>query len=46
MAVELCQSSHISSVENRVQYLRESGHGPRVTIIRVSYLAPAGDDSG
>lgn len=33
--VELCQSSHIGSVENRVKYLRESGHGPRLTIITV-----------
>ncbi|GAB3553883.1 hypothetical protein GCM10027404_27260 [Arthrobacter tumbae] len=35
LAVELRQSSHVSCVENRVQYLRESGHGPRLTIIKV-----------
>ncbi|BBE22204.1 hypothetical protein MN0502_10870 [Arthrobacter sp. MN05-02] len=33
--VKLRQSSHISSVENRVKHLRESSHGPRLTIITV-----------
>ena len=35
VTVELRQSSHISSVENRVKHLREYAHGPRLTTIKV-----------
>ena len=35
VTVKLRQSSHISSVENRLKHLREYVHGPRLTILMV-----------
>lgn len=35
VTVELRQSSHLSSVENRLKHLRECTHGPRLTILKV-----------
>ena len=41
VTVELCQSSNIRSVENRMKHLGECGHGPRLTIVKGAQQASA-----